>query len=52
MKTAISLASLFHLPPQSNPFLSPFSAEVDSRHLNGASERPPAVFKKVHREEG
>jgi len=51
MKAAISSAALFHLPPSSTSFLSPFSAEVASRHLNGAPQSPPDVFKEVHLEE-
>ena len=36
MKQAISSAALFHMPLLGTPFLSPFSPEVASRHLNGA----------------
>ena len=51
MKNAITLAALFHLPSSSTPFLSPFPAEVASRHLNGAPYSPPAVLEEVHLEE-
>ena len=48
MKQAISSAALFHMPLSGTPFLSPFSAELASRHLNGAPWSPPAVFEEVH----
>ena len=49
-ENAISSAALFHLPPSSTPFLSPFSAEVAPSHLHGTPKSPPAVLEEVHLE--
>jgi len=48
MKTAISTAALFLLPPSISPFLSPFSAKVASRHLKRAPKSHSAVIEEVH----
>ena len=48
MKTAISSAALFFLPPSITPFLSSFSAKVASRHLKRAPKSLSAVIQEVH----